>query len=150
MKCIYSKYFNLISIFIYIIFQISSFYQIIYSSCNCYQSNLWIFCISSGGLIPTNLIIFQFSPLKIRDLGIHLVSNLIFLSFDLLLLLFGINELFIKCTSLVQCYIWIYGIINCSLLVIVIILIIIFGWKNHRLFMRIDEGFSNSLVQDIS
>lgn len=150
MKCIYSKCAYLISIFIYIIFQIGSFYQIIYSSCNCYQSNLWIFCFSSGCLIPTNLIIFQYSPLRIRDLGIHLVSNLIFLTLDLILLIFGINELFMKCVTLIQCYIWIYGIINFSLLVVVIILIIIFGWKNHRLFLRIDENFSNSLVQDIS
>ena len=109
MKYIYPKCIYLISIVIYIIFQISSFYQIIYSSCNCYQSNLWISCIFTGCLIPTNLIISQFTPLKIRNLGIHLVSNLIFLSLDLILLLFGINELFMKCITLRQCYIWIYG-----------------------------------------
>ena len=150
MNYIYWKYLFLLCSFIFIIFQVISTYQIIYSNCNCYKSYLWIFCISTGCVIPVNLIITQSSFLKINDFFLSILITLTFLLFNLSLVIWGISELFIKCISLKLCYIWIYGIINCSILLLFIIVFIIFGWKDYKVFILFNQGFSNNFIENMS
>ena len=142
----YRSYLFISIILLYIIFEITSFYQIINGHDDCYNSLLWIFCIVSGCLIPLNLMILLFSAQSNNDYCLYILVNTFFILLNLSVLIFGLNELFLKCPNLYQYYIWTFGLINSSMIFLILIFIIIFGCQNFSMFYRINSGFSNTPI----
>lgn len=95
------------------------------SNCNCLSSFLWIFCISSMFIIPSNCLITQFSPkiVYLKDRAIYTIITLTILFIDFSLSYFGYQELFRKCSNLKFCFIWINGMVNLIFLIISFLLV---------------------------
>ncbi len=145
-KCFYRS-FTMFSLLI-LLFEIFSIYTILTSNCNCIASFLWMFCIGSTMLIPFNSIIHLFSPkfIYLKHRIFNTLITFVLLFSDILIFYFGYYELFRKCSNLKNCFIWINGIVNLSLLFITILSIIILYIYNFNKFTNLN--FPNELTNN--
>lgn len=137
------KLLSIFSLLLYLSYELVSVYFIITSSCECEDSTLWMFCLTSGFTLPFESLIKSFSPQYIIERSYYTCITMLLVISNIYLLRWGIIEIWFKCLVLRGCYIWYFGIVNSSLILITIVSLLIFYIYNFNKFSSLPTEINN-------